>query len=127
MNDKPTTYEFEDIPVNNFDRRHLGEMSMREALARSRNTTAIQALQEVGVEKAAEFANNIGVDTENGDDPMHESFGLGGFTNGVTTLELAGAYAAFGNGGTYTKPYAIRKIVFPDGRELHLEPESHKG
>ncbi|KGA99099.1 penicillin-binding protein [Alkalihalobacillus alcalophilus ATCC 27647 = CGMCC 1.3604] len=127
LNDKPTTYNDRDqTPVNNFDRRHLGNMTMREALGRSRNTTAIQALQEVGVDKAAEFARGLGIDTGNEDEPMHESYGLGGFTNGISSLDLAAAYAAFGNGGTYTKPYAIRKVVFPDGRELNLEPETHK-
>ena len=32
-----------------------------------------------------------------------------------STIEMAGAYAPFGNGGIYTKPHAIKKIVYRDG------------
>ncbi len=55
---------------------------------------------------------------------MPEAYALGGFNTGISTMQLAGAYAAFGNNGTYTKPYTVRKVVFPDGREISLEPES---
>ncbi|TWI58911.1 transglycosylase domain-containing protein [Halalkalibacter nanhaiisediminis] len=121
--DEPHNYSV-GVPIRNFDRSYNGAISMRTALARSRNVTAIKALQEVGVDRAEAFAEGLGIPIEYPDGQMPEAFGLGGFTNGISTLHLAGAYAAFGNNGTYTKPYTVRKIVFPDGREINMEPES---
>ncbi|MCM3713546.1 PBP1A family penicillin-binding protein [Alkalihalobacillus oceani] len=123
--DEPHEYSV-GVPIRNFDRSYDGALSMRRALARSRNVPAIKALQEVGVDRAEEFAKGLGVPIEYDDGEMPEAFGLGGFRDGISTLHLAGAYAAFGNNGTYTKPYTVRKIVFPDGREINMAPESQK-
>ncbi|ARK30352.1 penicillin-binding protein 1A [Halalkalibacter krulwichiae] len=115
-------------PVRNFDRRYDGPMSMRTALARSRNVTAIKALQEVGVDRAQAFAEGLGIPIEEqlleNESQMPEAYGLGGFADGVTTKELAGAYAAFGNNGNYVEPHAVRRVEFPDGRIINLQPES---
>lgn len=121
--DEPHNYTV-GVPIRNFDRSYDGAMSMRRALARSRNVTAIKALQEVGVDRAEAFAEKLGVPIEYDETEMPEAFGLGGFRDGVSTLHLAGAYAAFGNNGSYTQPYTVRKIVFPDGREINTVPES---
>ncbi len=121
--DEPHQYNTGD-EIRNFDRAHGGSMSMREALARSRNVTAIKALQEVGVERAAEFGKGLGIPIDA--DPMHEAYGLGGFETGFSSLELAAAFAAFGNNGQFTEPYTVRKIVFPDGREIDTTPDSSK-
>ena len=44
--------------------------------------------------------------------------------NEFSTLEIAGAYAAFGNDGIYTKPHAIKKIIFRDGKtERNMTPD----
>jgi penicillin-binding protein 1A len=125
--DEPHTYsDANSTPIRNFDRKYQGSMTMRRALALSRNVTAVKALQEVGVERAQTFAEGIGIPFElrENETVMPEAYGLGGFNTGVTTKELAGAYAAFGNSGKYTEPYTIRKIEFPDGRIINMEPES---
>ncbi|GAE25030.1 multimodular transpeptidase-transglycosylase [Halalkalibacter wakoensis JCM 9140] len=113
-------------PIRNFDRQFQGPMSMRTALARSRNVPAIKALQEVGVGRAQSFAGGLGIpfELQENETTMPEAYGLGGFNTGVTTKELAGAYAAFGNNGTYIEPYTVRKVEFPDGRIINMEPES---
>src|SRR5699024_11784854 len=48
---------------------------------------------------------------------------LGGF-DGASPFQMAGAYAAFGNGGEYNQPLSVKKIVYPDGKEW--EPEENK-
>ncbi|NEU31197.1 PBP1A family penicillin-binding protein [bacterium LRH843] len=121
--DEPHNYNV-GVPIRNVDRSYEGPISMRRALARSRNVTAVKALQEVGVDRAETFAKGLGVPIEYDDNEMPEAFGLGGFRDGISTLHLAGAYAAFGNNGAYTKPYTVRKIVFPDGREINMVPEA---
>lgn len=93
-------------------------MTMRQALAESRNVPAVKAINEEGVDNAFAFLDKMFVVNDN---ERYESAALGGAE--VSTKEMAGAYAAFGNNGEYHEPYTIRKIVFPDGRELNTEPE----
>src|SRR5690625_5486295 len=94
---------------------------MRRALEWSRNIPALKAFQAVGPEKAQEFAKGLGIPI----DPIYESAAIGGF-DGVSPLQMAAAYAAFGNGGTYNAPSAVQKVVFPDGKEWEPEVTSEK-
>nr|WP_237712837.1 penicillin-binding protein 1A [Bacillus methanolicus] len=119
--DEPYTYS-DGTPINNWDNRHMGPMTMREALARSRNVPALKALQEVGLEKAKDFANRLGIPLKE----IYESYAIGGLGNkdkGVSPLQMAGAYSAFGNNGFYTEPHAIRAIEFRDGTKIDTSPE----
>lgn len=118
LSDSPTTYS-DGTPINNWDNSHLGSMSMREALARSRNIPALKALQEVGLDKAQDFAVNLGIPLND----IYESYAVGGLKDGVSTLEMAGAYSAFGNEGFYTDPHSVKKIVLRDGTTLNMKPE----
>ncbi|WP_460292000.1 penicillin-binding transpeptidase domain-containing protein, partial [Bacillus cereus] len=38
-------------------------------------------------------------------------------SNDSSPLQLAGAYAAFGNGGNYNKPHFVKEVTFPDGKK----------
>jgi penicillin-binding protein 1A len=123
-----TYYPLEDIPykysdgtpVNNWNNTHLGTMSMRVALGMSRNIPAIQALQKVGLEKAQEFAQNLGIPLPE----IYESYAIGGLKEGVSPLQMAGAYSAFGNNGIYTEPHAVNEIELRDGTKIQTTPES---
>ena len=106
--------------VNNWDRRHMGAMTIREALARSRNIPAVKALNEVGTDKAKEFVNGLGLNQ----DEIYESSALGGLHKDVTSLQMAGAFSAFGNNGFYTKPHAVKEIIFRDGTKINMKPET---
>lgn len=118
LKDEP--YQYSDgTPIKNWDGKYEGQMSMRTALARSRNIPALKALQEVGLERAKEFANKLGM----GFNEIHEAYAVGGVGKGVSPLQMAGAYSAFGNGGIYIEPHAVKKVVFPDGTEMDLRPE----
>ena len=106
--------------INNWDHKHLGPISMREALGRSRNVPALKAMQEAGLENAKGFANGIGLDLKE----VYESSAIGGLEHGVTTLQMAGAYSAFGNNGYYTEPHSVKEIEFRDGTKINLTPET---
>ena len=106
--------------INNWDHKHLGPISMREALGRSRNVPALKAMQEAGLENAKDFANGIGLDLTE----VYESSAIGGLEHGVTTLQMAGAYSAFGNNGYYTEPHSVKEIEFRDGTKINLTPET---
>ncbi len=133
--DKKISYSDGKNSVNNSTNTYLGEMPISEALARSVNTIALQTFQavsnSVGVGKIEKFMQSLGItDSTN----INEAYSIGGWKDGTTTLELAGAYAAFGNGGTYNEPHAIRSITIPKtskyyeeyGDKYEYKYESHK-
>lgn len=117
VEDEPMSYE-SGQEIRNVDGEFLGTMSIREALYRSRNIPAVKTLQEVGTENASDFTKKLGLNIEN----VYESTALG--SDNISTVDMAGAFAAFGNNGTYTKPHTITKIVFRDGTtEQIVKPE----
>ncbi|HEY4565893.1 PBP1A family penicillin-binding protein [Planococcaceae bacterium Storch 2/2-2] len=118
--DEPYQYRGTNKSIQNVDGMYQGALTMRDALARSRNIPAVKAFEEVGVTNAKQFAGNLGLKYKE----MDASNALGGGEYNFSTVEMAGAYAAFGNGGTYTKPYAVKKIVHPNGETLDLKPAS---
>ncbi|MFD1738510.1 PBP1A family penicillin-binding protein [Bacillus salitolerans] len=106
-------------PLKNYDNKYKGQMSIREALADSRNIPALKTLQEVGLSKARDFAANLGIPVG---DQIYESHSIGGF-NGVSPLQLAGAFSSFGNKGVFIKPHTVTKVVFMDKTEVDMKPE----
>ncbi len=98
-----------------------GSLTIREGLYDSSNVTAVKTFNEVGHGNALQFASKLGIDLSD----IGESNVLGGTTETFSTIDLAGAYAAFGNGGIYTKPHAINKIIARDGKEMNsIKPKS---
>lgn len=121
LEDKPTKYSGKtDAEPHNWDNRYMGSMTMREALARSRNTTAVQTLQQVGLENSKAFALKLGIPLEE----IYESYAIGGLKKGVSPLQMAGAYSAFANNGFYTEPHTVTKIELRDGTEIDTKPET---
>ena len=117
--------------INNSDRQFLGQMSIRHALAQSRNIPALKAFQQVqeqvGNKKIYEFASNLGLTPEtNSKGEIYESSALGA-VDGITVLQMAAAYNAFANGGTYVEPLTINKIVFRENNDVKtIKPEETK-
>ena len=120
--DNQITYTGSDQIVRNFDGKYKGAMTMREALYNSRNVPAVKTLKEVGTKNAKEFINRFGsIDIGN----VTESSAIGGTSKSMSPIQMAGAYAAFGNNGVHTEPYSINKIVYRDGKtEKNYRPES---
>lgn len=112
--------------INNADRKHKGIITLRNALAESRNVPALKAFQQVENNKIFQFAKSLGLKLEPEAERtghLHEAYSIGSYT-GSNPLEMAAAYAAFGNGGYYIEPYTISKIVFRDTGEVILhEPD----
>ena len=111
-----------DANIRNWDREYRGQVSMRRALEMSYNVPAVNTFLEIGEKPAQEFANKLGMDLK--DEDMVPTAAIGTFS--TSPLQMTGAYAAFGNGGTYNEPHTVRKVVFPDGREINIEPEPVK-
>ena len=109
------TWHYSDgTEFGNWDGGYKGLMTLKDAVAISRNVPAVKALQRVnkekGNDKIVKFVNNLGIELEN--NVAYESYAIGGLSKGVTTVEMAGAYAAFGNGGYYTEPHTVKSIKY---------------
>ena len=116
-------YSYSDgTPINNYNDKYHGQMSIRTALAKSYNIPALKAFQAVGNEKAQAFAENLGLEF---DENIYEPASIGGLRTGFSPLDMAGAYSAFGNEGVYNEPHTVTKVVLQDKTTtLNLKPES---
>ncbi|OUB29088.1 penicillin-binding protein [Bacillus thuringiensis serovar yunnanensis] len=108
--------------VRNADRTFLGSITMREALNTSHNVPAIKTAKEVGLNKAAKFAKNLGILFEH--DNVFESTAIG--SNESSPTIIAGAYAAFGNNGIYNKPHFVRKAISQDGKTVDFSSKGKR-
>lgn len=115
--DEPSSYS-DGTPIHNWDGGYKGYMTMREALAQSRNIPALKTFKHNNKQNIATFVKSLGLSPE---DPIHEAHAIGGY-NGESPLSMAAAYAAFGNGGYYIKPYSFTKIVYKDTDEEYTNP-----
>lgn len=113
FNDEPWTYT-NGPSVSNWNGTFDGLMTLRTALAQSRNIPALKTFQQNDKTKIKSFVESLGITPES---PLHESHAIGGF-NGVTPLELSAAYAAFANGGYYIEPHTVTKIEYRDTGEI---------
>ena len=111
--------------ISNWDNSYKGSMTIRQALALSRNIPALKVFQMVDKAKTIEFVTNLGIKPEIENGSLHEAHSIGAFT-GVSPLEMAAAYAAFGNGGYYNEPYTVSKIVYRSTGKEDVHPENKK-
>lgn len=119
--DEPYSYS-NGSAIHNWDNTFMGTMTLRRALALSRNIPAVKAFQMVDNKKIIEFVQKLGIEPEIENGKIHEAHALGAF-NGVNPLQMSAAYAAFSNGGYYNEPYSVTKIVYRDTGET----VKHKG
>jgi penicillin-binding protein 1A len=110
------------MPVQNYDHRYRGTLTLREALIDSRNVTAIKVFREVGSEKAYEFASKLGLQFK---DSKTEANAIGGFERGFNVLSMTNAYAPFGNMGQYNEPSSIDQI-YHNGKDITKESQSEQ-
>ncbi|MCR5809194.1 MAG: PBP1A family penicillin-binding protein [Clostridiales bacterium] len=120
LNDEPTS--FGDYAPRNSDDKYYGKVTLRTALAKSLNVPAVSVLADIGVDSGVAFASKLGIDFEG--ENMGLPLALGGFTHGVSPLEMAGAYSAFANGGVFIAPAYVDRIVSSTGETLYLRAVS---
>ncbi|MGH7961034.1 MAG: transglycosylase domain-containing protein [Candidatus Binatia bacterium] len=106
----------------NFADRYDGQVTIRDALVRSKNVATVRLAGEVGYAKVAELAHRVGI---KGVIPEHPSMSLGTMT--VSPLELTAAYTAFAGLGQVVAPRVLLRIESPDGRLLwQSQPERRR-
>jgi penicillin-binding protein 1A len=97
----------------NFDSIHRGDITLREALARSVNTSTVRLAQRVGMGSVIAAARRCGIAS-----PLRRGLATALGASEVSLLELSGAFAPFANGGEGVIPYGIVEIREASGRVL---------
>lgn len=106
-----------DGPVNG-DGTYSGAMSLRQAVARSKNTIAWKIFEELTPEVGISYLEEMGFSNLDANDKRLPA-SIGGFTNGVSPLEMAKGYATIKNDGGYRNPTCIMKITNADGEVIY--------
>ncbi len=97
------------FPQNYGGGNYTGAETFREALRRSHNTGAAQALMYyVGIERSAEYLKQLGVSPDN---INADGFGLALGSSGITPVQMAVAFGTLANKGVYLQPLSFSKIL----------------
>ena len=110
----PFIYETGQV-VNNSDKKYNGYTLLRNAVANSRNTPALQTLEDIGITTGTTYLKNFGITTLTEND-YYMPIALG--SSGVTNLELTAAYTVFANDGELITPKLYTKVVDHDGNVI---------
>lgn len=109
----------------NFDNRFRGTISAREALYFSYNVPAVRAFQALGTRVGVSYAQKMGISTIDPSEYDNLALTLGGFTYGVSAIDMAQAYSVLANEGVRVDLYTVEKIVDRNGvviYEQRLDP-----
>jgi penicillin-binding protein 1A len=98
----------------NSTRTNLGPVTLREAFSRSINTISAKIGSQLGFSTIADMARRFGITTPISTFP---SMVLG--TSDVRLIDMTRAFASVANKGVAVTPYAIRKVITADGRQLY--------
>ena len=98
----------------NYDGKYEGPMTLRTALAKSKNMVSIRVLRSIGTHYAQDYATHFGFDADK--HPPYLTLALG--AGSVTPWQQLTAYSVFANGGYKIEPYVVRKILDEKGKVL---------
>ncbi|SET60277.1 transglycosylase domain-containing protein [[Clostridium] polysaccharolyticum] len=108
--------KFEGGPRNS-DGTYLGNITLRKAVAKSKNTIAWRLFEEITPTIGLSYLKNMNFQKIVSRD-YTAAASLGGLTYGVSPVEMASGFAAIENDGVYRVPTCIIKITDSDGKEL---------
>ena len=108
----------EDGPKN-ANGTYLGNVTVRTAVEKSINTIAWKLYEELTPQAGLSYLENMHFSRLDAADYVPAT-ALGGFTNGVSPLEMAAGYAALANDGVYREPTCIMRITGDDGADVYL-------
>lgn len=97
----------------NFDGKFLGTITLRKALALSRNIASVNLITKIGPPLVVDIAKRAGIRAALEPVP---ALGLG--ASAVSPLEMTNAFATFANGGIYVLPYTVERVEDSSGKQL---------
>ena len=102
-----------DWEPEDYSKSYQGEMSMRTALAQSKNIPAIRLLEMLGTSPVIRFAHELGIDST-----LQPNLSLALGTSTVRLIDLTAVYRVFASGGEKSGPFGVMEIVDHSGRIL---------
>ncbi|MCA1738938.1 MAG: hypothetical protein LC740_08990, partial [Actinobacteria bacterium] len=111
--------------VQNYNYAERGPISIRTATEQSDNTVFVQLALDLGLDKVAETANNLGIKSAL---DLYPAMAIGGLGEGVSSLEMASSYSTFANGGTHMEPYLVESVAREeDGEDVTVQQHEPAG
>ena len=106
----------------NYGDKYYGDVTLRQSLAKSLNSVAARLTVEVGPQQVIKRARRLGIRS-----PLRSNASIALGTSEVGLIELAGAYAAFANGGMGVLPHIITRITTMEGEVIYQRDGSGVG
>jgi len=106
----------------NYRNKYYGDVTLRQGLAGSLNSVAARLIVEVGPDEVIKRARRLGIRS-----PLRNNASIALGTSEVGLIELAGAYAAFANGGLGVLPHIITRITTMEGKVIYQRDGSGVG
>ena len=113
----------------NYNRKFSGKVRLRDVVRLSLNVPTVRIAQDIGIDKAIFYAQEMGISTFVLDGTTNDrnlATALGGMTRGVSPLELTSAYGTFANRGVHVDPVAIIRVVSRTGKVLEEAERKEK-
>jgi penicillin-binding protein 1A len=111
--DAPITFENPTYTPHNYDEKYEGTITLRRALAQSRNIPALKVADQLGIKKVIDYAHRFGITSNL---PAYLPVALGAAE--VTLYEQTSAFSVFPNDGVRVLPRYVTKVTDRDGRIL---------
>ena len=122
VEDKHQAYGSNKYSPKNATGTYQGKIMLYQALAESKNTTAVWLLNKIGVSEGYRSAEKFGLKLSDSDKNL--SLALGGLEKGVSPMTMASAYSAFANEGVKYDAHFIRRIVDASGKTIVDEEDA---
>jgi penicillin-binding protein 1A len=108
VDDAPVSYG--KYTPSNYDNKFMGEMTVRKALALSRNIPAVKAGKKAGLRNVVQTAKDVGIES-----PIQPNLSTSLGAVDISPMELARGYSAFANGGYRIRPTVIMQVTDTKG------------
>lgn len=119
--DEPVTFRSggQEYSPHNYDEKFEGRITLRRALADSRNIPAVRVLDRVGIEDTIDLARKFGIVS-----PLPPYLPLALGAADLTLMEHTSAFTVFPDDGIHIEPHYIRRVTSYDGAVLE-EPRAN--
>lgn len=126
VNDAPLAIDVDGTGNNvwqprNSDGQFDGPLTLRQALAKSKNLVSVRLAQLLGPQVVREWAGNFGLDPSRQPDNLTLALGSGA----ATPMQMAGAYAVLANGGYGVKPVLVLRVTDSQDRVVFAAPPAN--
>ncbi|MCD7917837.1 MAG: transglycosylase domain-containing protein, partial [Clostridiales bacterium] len=120
VDDSPFMLDSDDnLWPSNSEGYYRGLTTVWDGMVESLNTLAVKVLDTEGLQTAFNYlTERFGITSLEEDDLNYAPLALGGQTRGVSTYEMAAAYATFPRGGSYTSPYLYTVVLDNQGNVI---------